>query len=79
MTTRKKRAPCHPERLHVAFGLCSSCYNKMRYADPVRGARIKAKIKHDYLEMRADPVAYHAKLDYNRELRRRKRSERSAL
>jgi hypothetical protein len=32
-----KIATCHPERPHLAKGMCSQCYWKARYADPETG------------------------------------------
>jgi hypothetical protein len=34
-----KPATCHPDRKHVARGLCSACYNRERYQDPEYRAR----------------------------------------
>jgi hypothetical protein len=55
-----KPAPCHPERQHLAKGLCSRCYWLSRYRDPVTGPLIKERNKQNHAEMKADPVVWDA-------------------
>lgn len=31
MSSVKRKAECHPEKAHMARGLCQSCYNKFKY------------------------------------------------
>jgi 5-methylcytosine-specific restriction endonuclease McrA len=34
---------CHPDRKHVAFGLCKACYAKKRYAEDIYTSRAKSR------------------------------------
>jgi hypothetical protein len=58
---------CHPERPHLAKGMCSQCYWKARYADPETGKAIRAYQKAYYDETRKDPSAHRAYLDYHKQ------------
>lgn len=62
-----KPASCHPEKLRFARGLCNACYHRLRYrTDPAYRERACAKARADYQAIKADPVSYAAKLEYNR-------------
>lgn len=78
MSIRTKRATCHPEKLHVAFGLCAACYHKHRYADPVIRETKRAKVREYYFEVRNDKEAWFARRKYESQ-RRRRRIQRAAL
>ncbi len=34
---------CHPDRKHVAFGLCKACYAKKRYSENIEKSRAKGR------------------------------------
>lgn len=58
---------CHPDRKHAARGLCSPCYHRLRYRkEPAYREYALRKSRADYRAIKADPVLYAAKLEYNR-------------
>ena len=69
-----KPAPCHPERMHVAKGMCSVCYWAWRYRTDkaFRESKLEYRRRYD-AETKADPVAYAEYLAYHRERNRRTR------
>lgn len=58
---------CHPERKHLARGLCNTCYYRLRYRkEPEYRERMLEKSRAEWRATKADPAAYAAKLEYNR-------------
>ena len=53
-----KYATCHPDRQHLAKGLCKECYWAARYRDPVAGPIIRKRNTENWEAIKADPELY---------------------
>lgn len=71
MPRPSKQALCHPDRRHMAHGMCNACYCKHRYSTNDRAFRTKAiaRAKADYRsrpeERKAAIYAWQLKHYYN--------------